>query len=112
MVQISHFHLLSQHSLTTALLKQLDKVVSDGCGEWLDKTTEFLKTHTDGRCSDYDTHKIKINHEEVVVGIKFIYSFHKSKEEISVDLFLSPNFSSLNELLEFLQGLDKKKRMQ
>ena len=97
---------------TTALKDKQDKVVRDGCKEWLDKTTEFLKTHADGRCSDYDTHNIKINHEEVVVGIKFIYSFFESKEKISVDLFLSPNFSSHNKLLKFLRDLDKEKRMQ
>ena len=94
------FHLITT---PTALKDEQDKVVSDGCWEWLDKTTKFLKTSTDGRCSGYDTHMLK----DVVVGIKFKYSFYESKEEISVDLFLSPNFSSLEKLLEFLQGLDK-----
>ena len=93
---------------TTALKDKQDKVVRDGCGEWLAKTTDFLKTHTDGRCSDFDIHLFK----DIVVGIRFIYSFNESKEEISVDLFLSPNFSSLDELLKFLRDRDKQKRIQ
>ena len=54
---------------------------------------------------------MKIDGEETHIGIKFIYPFFDKKEEISVDLFLSPKFSSHDELLKSLQQMDASKRI-
>ena len=40
-----------------------------------------------------------------------MHPFFDSKEEISIDLFLSPNFPSHDELLKSLQGMDANKRI-
>ena len=88
-------------------------VVNEGYREWLDKATEFLKTHMQDRCSDYDPHEVPVKDKNPqVVGIKFLYSFFEFKDSISVDMFLCPNFSNLEELLTFLQKLGDEKRRQ
>ena len=89
----------------------MDRALGIGYEDFLDKTTEFLKKR--GRGKDYDNHTLKINGEKVHNGIKFVYPFFESKEEISIDLFLSPNFPRHDELLTSLQQIDdaKKRRM-
>ena len=85
----------------------VDGAIKDrGYKELLDKITEFLKKR--GRGRDYKDHPLKINGEQASIGIKFIYPFCDNREEISVDLFLSPNFSSNEDLLTQLQQIDDK----
>ena len=89
----------------------MDRALGTGYKEFLDETTEFLKKR--GRGKDYDNHTLKISGKDVHIGIKFVYPFSGNKEEISIDLFLSPNFSKHDELLTSLQQIDdaKKRRM-
>ena len=87
----------------------MDSAVKDGgYKELLVKITDFLKKC--GRGRDYEDHPLKIKGKQANIGIKFIYPFHADKEEISVDLFLSPNFSSHEDLLTQLQAIDATKR--
>lgn len=83
-------------------------VKEKGYEELLDKITEFIRKR--GRGKDYDTHKITINREDIHIGIKFIYPFRGGQDEISVDLFLSPNFSDPDEFLTSLRQIEEKQR--
>ena len=85
-------------------------ITERGYKELLDKTKEFLVKHRRGKDHD-DQRPLKIDGKETHIGIKFIYPFFDSKEEISVDLFLSPNFPNHDKLLKSFQGMDANKRI-